>query len=234
MYPDQNCTPCTNCEEQEPAVTSPPPCAGENCPEVAPSGCVKYTGPSYTCLGIVTGDSLDKVLAAIAAKLCASAGNTPTPVNCVVTAWGPWSACENGFRTRTRSIVVPAMNGGTACPALSETESCADTSCPTPTLTVTATSCTTLQVTSNHNASGTTITVQYKKATQSTWNTAGTITTSASGSNNLNIVNLLASTAYNVRIIRTCSVSSESIYVSANAITPACASCNSASNIVIS
>lgn len=54
--------------------------------------------------------------------------NNP-PVNCVVSDWsawneGPWSQCIDGTRSRTdqrsRSVVTPASNGGTACPALTE------------------------------------------------------------------------------------------------------------------
>jgi hypothetical protein len=53
----------------------------------------------------------------------------PTPVNCVVSAWSTWtdpawSACTAGEQTRTltrtRTIVTQPANGGTACPALTE------------------------------------------------------------------------------------------------------------------
>lgn len=52
---------------------------------------------------------------------------TPTPVDCVVSAWSVWSAwTSNGdgteSRTRTRTVVTPASNGGAVCPPLSETE----------------------------------------------------------------------------------------------------------------
>ncbi len=52
---------------------------------------------------------------------------TPTPVNCVVSDWGPWSAWSpvnstTEQRSRTRSVVTPASNGGQSCPALTETE----------------------------------------------------------------------------------------------------------------
>lgn len=46
------------------------------------------------------------------------------PVNCVVSDWGAWSSCTNGTRTRTRTVITPASNGGTACPVLTETENC--------------------------------------------------------------------------------------------------------------
>ena len=53
-----------------------------------------------------------------------------TPVNCVVSEWGDWSACVGtcgggGTRSRTRTTTTTAKYGGDACPALSESESCA-------------------------------------------------------------------------------------------------------------
>lgn len=54
----------------------------------------------------------------------------PPPVDCVVSAWGPWSdppwlACASGQQTRalvrTRTIVTQPANGGAACPELVET-----------------------------------------------------------------------------------------------------------------
>ena len=53
---------------------------------------------------------------------------SPAPVDCVVGAWGEWSAWSTeacgaeATRTRTRVVVTPASNGGTACPVLEETE----------------------------------------------------------------------------------------------------------------
>lgn len=52
---------------------------------------------------------------------------TTTPVNCVVSAWSAWSAwtpinATTEQRTRTRTVLTPPANGGTACPALTETE----------------------------------------------------------------------------------------------------------------
>ena len=49
------------------------------------------------------------------------------PVDCVVSAWGPWSAwvpisATQEQRTRSRTVVTPAANGGAPCPALTETE----------------------------------------------------------------------------------------------------------------
>lgn len=54
----------------------------------------------------------------------------PVPVNCAVSQWGAWQpgawgACSNGTQsrteTRTRTITTQPANGGTACPALTET-----------------------------------------------------------------------------------------------------------------
>lgn len=54
----------------------------------------------------------------------------PTPVDCAVSAWsawsaGAWSACSTGQQsrteTRTRTVTTQPANGGTACPALTET-----------------------------------------------------------------------------------------------------------------
>jgi hypothetical protein len=48
----------------------------------------------------------------------------PAPVNCVVSAWNVWSPCLSGTQARTRTIVTQPANGGTACPALTETQAC--------------------------------------------------------------------------------------------------------------
>lgn len=52
-----------------------------------------------------------------------------TPINCVVSAWSAWSDCIESTRTRTRTIITPASNGGVACPILLETEECIDFQC---------------------------------------------------------------------------------------------------------
>lgn len=50
--------------------------------------------------------------------------STPTPVNCAVSAWSAWSQCTSGQQTRSRTITTQPANGGTACPALTETQAC--------------------------------------------------------------------------------------------------------------
>lgn len=57
--------------------------------------------------------------------------DAPVPVNCVVSGWSEWTwsawtvsgTTETRTGTRTRTVTTPAANGGTACPALSETVS---------------------------------------------------------------------------------------------------------------
>jgi hypothetical protein len=50
-----------------------------------------------------------------------------TPVDCVVSPWSAWSAwvpisATMEQRTRTRTVITPAANGGAPCPPLTETE----------------------------------------------------------------------------------------------------------------
>jgi subtilisin-like proprotein convertase family protein len=56
------------------------------------------------------------------------------PVDCQVSAWGPWSACDascgGGQQFRTRTVITPAANGGQACPNLIEYRACNSQACP--------------------------------------------------------------------------------------------------------
>ena len=60
--------------------------------------------------------------------------NQGCPVNCEVSDWSDWGACSaecaGGTRTRTRTIKIPAANGGTACPVLTDTSTCNAQVCP--------------------------------------------------------------------------------------------------------
>ena len=60
---------------------------------------------------------------------------TPIPVDCVVSSWSAYGACSascgGGTKTQTRTIVTPASNGGAACPALSQSQSCNLQTCQT-------------------------------------------------------------------------------------------------------
>jgi len=57
----------------------------------------------------------------------------PCPVDCVVSDWSAWSACSaecgGGTQSRTRTIITPPQNGGTACPNLVETRACNEQAC---------------------------------------------------------------------------------------------------------
>jgi Spondin-like TSP1 domain len=58
----------------------------------------------------------------------------PCPVDCKVSNWTDWSACSAqcgpGTQTRTRTVVTPPAHGGTACPALADTQPCNVKPCP--------------------------------------------------------------------------------------------------------
>ena len=61
---------------------------------------------------------------------------TDLPVNCEVSAWSDWGDCINGGQARTRSVIIPAANGGTACETLNNTRNCTLTEgCTDPTAT---------------------------------------------------------------------------------------------------
>ena len=97
------------------------------------AACVIYTGPDITCLGIESGMTFLEVLAIFNNILPNCNCCEKVPVNCVVGPWGPWSQCECyyedellvcGRETRTRSVITPPQNGGTACPPLVEYRPC--------------------------------------------------------------------------------------------------------------
>ncbi len=62
--------------------------------------------------------------------------NTQTcPTDCQVSAWSAWSSCDTtcggGQQFRTRQVIVPASNGGVACPNLIEFRACNTQVCAT-------------------------------------------------------------------------------------------------------
>jgi Spondin-like TSP1 domain/Thrombospondin type 1 domain len=59
----------------------------------------------------------------------------PCPQHCEVTDWFPWTQCSAtcgpGTQTRARSVLAPALHGGTECPEpLKEEKACEVTPCP--------------------------------------------------------------------------------------------------------
>ncbi len=114
------------------------------------NGAPKWTSSNPNLASVTPDGGLVTGLAAGTATITVKRGNqtgqaTVTvsaapqpPVDCVVSGWSEWSACTNGSQTRTRSILTPPSNGGAACPALSETQSCTPPP-PPPGCTLTAT-----------------------------------------------------------------------------------------------
>jgi len=60
-------------------------------------------------------------------------GGSTAVTNCAVSAWSGWGTCSSncgsGKQTRTRTITTQPSVGGTACPTLTETQSCNTQSC---------------------------------------------------------------------------------------------------------
>ena len=59
-------------------------------------------------------------------RVCNQQACTGTPVDCVASQWGAWSACVVGStqQTRSRAVITPSANGGTPCPTqLTQTRS---------------------------------------------------------------------------------------------------------------
>ncbi|KAF7274262.1 hypothetical protein GWI33_013068 [Rhynchophorus ferrugineus] len=56
-----------------------------------------------------------------------------TMVDCQVTPWGPWSACDAdcgpGTMSRSRSIKIQPQNGGRHCPSLEQRRGCQVSTC---------------------------------------------------------------------------------------------------------
>lgn len=68
------------------------------------NGCIGEATATFSCGG--TGDE------------------DPRRVDCRVSRFSPWSRCIDGFRTRTRRILVQPQNGGRRCPPLTERDPC--------------------------------------------------------------------------------------------------------------
>jgi len=87
-----------------------------------------WCNPGYSC-----GDT-SRVNALSDCFNAAFTLQTLTPVNCVVSGWGSWGTCSqtcgSGTQYRSRTATTPATNGGTACPSLSESQSCNTHACP--------------------------------------------------------------------------------------------------------
>lgn len=47
-----------------------------------------------------------------------------SPLDCLLSDWTDWTVCENNLKSRTRTIVREASEGGNPCGPLLETEAC--------------------------------------------------------------------------------------------------------------
>lgn len=54
-------------------------------------------------------------------------------IDCVVSPWGPWSACDvecgSGTMSRSRTVEVQPRNGGRRCPSLDQRRGCQVSNC---------------------------------------------------------------------------------------------------------
>ncbi len=76
----------------------------------------------FIILITVVGILLISIIIILALKPC----SVPIPVDCVVSAWTDSTSCsaQGGTKTQTRTVTTQAANGGTSCPALTQTVSC--------------------------------------------------------------------------------------------------------------
>lgn len=80
---------------------------------------------------LVRNDGKDTILTRLPKPIALTVTAAANPVDCVVSDWSPWSdwsawapispTTEQRTHTRTRTVLTPATNGGSACPAQIET-----------------------------------------------------------------------------------------------------------------
>lgn len=120
-----SCSDCQNCNDSNaPCVELPPPpdCDGEECVDIKDGKCIKYTGPSITCLGIVSGDTFNTIIQKMAARVCSCCSDLD--IECEVSDWSLWSSCVDGYQTRTRVVIQDPSGSYEECPPLEETREC--------------------------------------------------------------------------------------------------------------
>jgi hypothetical protein len=125
-----------------PALNNSRSCNTNGCPvncEVSPwsawGGCsVTCGGGSQTQNRIVTSAPLNGGTVCPALSNSRSCNTNGCPVNCVVSQWSVWGGCSatcgGGSQTQNRIVTTAPLNGGTVCPALSNSRSCNTNGCP--------------------------------------------------------------------------------------------------------
>ena len=159
-YSDCSATMCgtTGSQTRTRTITAQPSFNGQGCPDLiekipcsfpcpAPVDCVAsdwgaFSQCSATTCGTVGTMTRTKTVitpASNGGKMCPIMEDNqpcstpcPTPVNCVVSDWTPFSECvtdtgacgTSGRQTRTRTIVTPMSGNGVPCPDLTEQQMC--------------------------------------------------------------------------------------------------------------
>jgi len=129
---------CSN--NAKPAVSEP--CNTRACPVDC---VVSAWGPMSACSTTCGGGTQSQrrsieIAAAHGGKACPSltqivrCNTHACPVHCVVGGWSSWSTCTakcgGGTQTQKRLVAVAPANGGVACPALTQSQSCNTHACP--------------------------------------------------------------------------------------------------------
>ena len=130
MYPNNNCTNCNDCPET--IVPLPIEDLHNVCGTTYNINCIIYTGADIDCLGITSGMTFAEILTIFNAGVNTCECCKVVPVNCVLSPWSEWSECDcvttevgtECYKTRTRTVITPAANGGEPCGPLSETVCC--------------------------------------------------------------------------------------------------------------
>ena len=137
-------TPASDGGDDCPSLTEDQNCNTHNCPvDCVVSEWGDFSACSVTCGGGIqtrtrsvvtpTSDGGAACPALSEDQVCNTDG---CPVDCVVSEWGDFGACsadcDGGTQTRTRTIVTPTSNGGSACPALSDSQVCNTEACGCP------------------------------------------------------------------------------------------------------
>ena len=130
MYPNNQCNDCSPCPS--PVTPLPLPNLYGQCGDHYDLSCIEYTGENIDCLGITSGMTITEILNIfqVAAQGCDCC--VKLPQNCVLSDWGNWGQCictttdgvTTCHQTRTKSVITPSANGGTACGPSVETRDC--------------------------------------------------------------------------------------------------------------